>query len=238
LQVVLEATATPAAAPPTATATAVPTPEPTPTPPPRVISIGPGEVVRGNQTRQEMALTFDCGASGVPTPAILDALRDEGVRSTFFLTGDWASKYPDLTRLIASEHELANHSWSHPDFRNLNAAQIVSEMERTEAYIFNLTGISTKPLWRAPFGSRDGFILNTVRQAGYPYHIFWSADSGDWLEITPAKVRENVTKAARNGAVIVQHCGSTQTAAILPAIIRDLKAMGFALVPVSQLISD
>jgi peptidoglycan/xylan/chitin deacetylase (PgdA/CDA1 family) len=194
--------------------------------------------VRGNQERAEMALTFDCGASGVPTPAILDALRAEGVRSTFFLTGDWASKYPDLTRLIAFEHEVANHSWTHRDFRTLSAAQIVSEMERTEAFIFELTGVTTKPLWRAPFGSRDAFIMNTVWQAGWPYHVFWSADSGDWLEIPPAKVRENVARAARNGAVIVQHCGSTQTAAILPEIIRDLKAMGFRLVPVTDLISD
>jgi peptidoglycan/xylan/chitin deacetylase (PgdA/CDA1 family) len=185
-----------------------------------------------------MALTFDCGASGLPTPAILDALRAEGVRSTFFLTGDWVSKYPELTRQIAAEHEVGNHSWSHRDFRTLTAAQIVGEMERTHQVIEQLTGVSSKPLWRAPFGSRDGFILTTVRNAGWPYHIFWTADSGDWLEITPAKVRENVSRAARNGAVIVQHCGSIQTAAILPEIIRDLKAMGFRLVPVSDLISD
>jgi peptidoglycan/xylan/chitin deacetylase (PgdA/CDA1 family) len=219
------------------TATSTPVPEPTATPAPR-IAVPAGEIVRGNSERAEMALTFDCGASGVPTPAILDALRAAGVRSTFFITGEWATKYPDLTRLIGAEHEVANHSWSHPDFARLAPAQILREMERAEETLSALTGRSTKPLWRAPFGSRDNVILRTLRDAGWPYHIFWTADSGDWLEISPAMVRANVSKAARNGAIIVEHCGSTQTAAVLPQIISDLKEKGFKLVTVTELLRE
>lgn len=235
-------TATMGNAPP-ATATPLlpsPTPEPTatPTPGPGTITRPAGEVVFGNRERPELALTFDCGASGVPTPAILDALEAHDLRVTFFLTGQWVATYPELTRRIAARHEIANHSYSHPDFRELSDAQIVSEMERAEEIIQRVAGVQTRPLWRAPFGSRDARIMRVVSALGWTHHIFWSADSGDWRDISPQEVRANVVRAAQNGAVIVQHCGSTQTAAVLGDIIADLRARGFAIVTVSRLLSD
>ncbi len=230
-----EPSATASPLPPAATATVLPSP--TATPLPRV-SRAPGEVVTGNASRQEMALTFDCGASGVPTPAILKALRDGGVRSTFFITGQWATAYPDLTRQIAAEHEVANHSWSHPDFATLGDAQIQNEMLRGEEALNRIAGVSTRPLWRAPFGSRNGRILKLIQDMGWGYEIFWSQDSGDWTEISAAEVRANVNKGAKNGAIIVEHCGSTQTAAVLPEIIRDLQGRGFRLVTVTELLRD
>jgi peptidoglycan/xylan/chitin deacetylase (PgdA/CDA1 family) len=228
-----EPTATPV--PPTPTPT--PPPTPVPSPPPRVTRPA-GEITRGNTERAEIALTFDCGASGVPTPPILDALRAAGVRVTFFITGRWAELYPDLTRLIASEHEIANHSHTHPDFATMTDAQIQGEMLRAEQTLNRIAGVDTKPLWRAPFGSRNDRILRLTAEMGWPYEILWSADSGDWLEITPQEVRNRVNRAASNGAIIVQHCGSTQTSAILPEILQDLHAKGFRIVTVTQVLRD
>jgi peptidoglycan/xylan/chitin deacetylase (PgdA/CDA1 family) len=236
------APATPTSVAATATPVSTPTPEPTPAPTPTAgpgtITWPAGEVARGNTQRPELALTFDCGASGIPTPAILDALDAHGVRLTFFLTGQWVANYPDLTRRIAAKHELANHTYTHPDFRDLTDAQIGSEMERAEDIIFRTTGVNTRPLWRAPFGSRDQRILRAVSALGWTHHIYWSADSGDWRDISPQDVRANVNRAAQNGAIIVQHCGSTQTAEVVGDIISDLKARGFEVVTVSRLLSD
>jgi peptidoglycan/xylan/chitin deacetylase (PgdA/CDA1 family) len=226
--------------------TAMPTPVPTATrAPPSVtptpgsrITRPPGEIEIGNRERKEMSLTFDCGASGEPLPRILTALREAGVHTTFFITGQWATVYPELTRQVAREHEIANHSYSHPDFRELSDARILDEMRRGEETLGAIAGVTTKPLWRAPFGSRDQRIMQTVRNEGWLYHVYWTADSGDWRDITPAQVRANVTNAARNGAIIVQHCGSPQTAEVLPSIIDDLKALGFRLVSVSELLRD
>jgi peptidoglycan/xylan/chitin deacetylase (PgdA/CDA1 family) len=192
----------------------------------------------GNTTRREVSLTFDCGASGVPTPAILDALRAENVRTTFFLTGQWVTAYPELTRRIAAEHEVANHSWSHPDFSTLSDAQIQSEMQRAEEAINRITGVATKPLWRAPFGTRDARIMRALGAVGWTVHVYWTADSGDWREITPQQVRANINAAARNGAILIQHCGSTQSAAVTRDVIQDLKAKGFRIVTVSELLRD
>jgi peptidoglycan/xylan/chitin deacetylase (PgdA/CDA1 family) len=198
----------------------------------------PGEITIGNQTRRELSLTFDCGASGVPLPKILAALRSAGVRTTFFITGQWATVYPELTREVAREHEIASHSFSHPDFRELSDARILDEMRRADETLGRIADVTTKPYWRAPFGSRDRRILSAVQSEGWLYHIFWTADSGDWTDVTPAQVRTNVVNAARNGAIIVHHCGSPQTAEVLPAIIEDLKGRGYRLVAVSELLRD
>jgi peptidoglycan/xylan/chitin deacetylase (PgdA/CDA1 family) len=65
-----------------------------------------------------VAITFDAGAGAAPTGSMLDALRAADVRSTFFLTGRWCEENPALVkRIYAAGHELANHSWNHPDFR-------------------------------------------------------------------------------------------------------------------------
>ncbi len=224
-------------APPAAAPTETPAPEPTATPRARIAAPS-GEVVWGNRERPELALTFDCGASGSPTPAILDALSAAGARVTFFITGRWATTYPELTRRIAAEHEIANHSWSHPDFRDLSTAQLLAEMQQADAALQAIAGVQTKPLWRAPFGSRDRRILGAVAEAGWPYHVFWSADSGDWRDISPAQVRQNVNRAAANGAIVVQHCGSTQTAAVLAEALGDLRARGFRIVTVTELLRD
>lgn len=202
------------------------------------MTLPPQEIVRGNRERPEMALTFDCGASAVPTPAILEALRREQVGATFFLTGQWVQQNPALAAQIAAEHEIANHSFSHPDFSRLTNAQILAEMEKAEATILEVTGHSTRPLWRAPFGSRNARILGVVADAGWPYHIYWSADSGDWRDITPQEVRANINAAASNGAIIVQHCGSVQTAAVISDVLRDLKSRGFKLTTVSDLLRE
>jgi peptidoglycan/xylan/chitin deacetylase (PgdA/CDA1 family) len=225
-------------APVAATPTVAPSPAVAPTQTPAPLSLPAGEVARARTGRAEMALTFDCGASGAPTPAILSALRDAHVRVTFFITGQWATTNPDLTRQIAADHEIANHSWSHRDFSQLSDQEIRTEMERTESAIGYIAGVSTKPFWRAPFGSRDARILSAVREGGWPYHIYWSADSGDWQDIPPSQVRTNVTRAAGNGAIVVQHCGSVQTATVLPDILRDLANLGLRVVTLSELLRD
>ena len=234
--------------PPLPTATV--SPEPTQTVEQKLQNLPAGEYSRGNLERKEIALTFDCGASGVPTPAILEALRTEGIRATFFVTGQWAKTYPDLTRQIAAEHEIANHSLSHPDFRELTDNQIIEEMNKAEQIIAEITGKSTKPFWRPPFGARDERINRVVAEAGWPYSVMWTVvrtsqgyvtgDSGDWTNITPQEVTANIIRASElgNGVIVVDHCGSTQTASSLAQTIQILKNRDFTISTVSEILKD
>ncbi len=220
-------------APSTTATAAVPPTSSTPT---STRPVPPQELVRGNPDRPVVALTFDCGASSAPTPTILEVLRAARIRATFFLTGKWVAENPDLAKEIATEHEIANHSYSHTDFARLSEAQIIDEMERTETVITQVTGRGTRPLWRAPYGSRDQRILKIVADAGWTVHVFWTADALDWQDITPERVKANINAKIGNGAIVLQHCGSPQTAAVLADVIRDISSRGLGFATISEML--
>jgi peptidoglycan/xylan/chitin deacetylase (PgdA/CDA1 family) len=118
----------------------------------------------------------------------------------------------------------------------MSDAQIVDEMGRTEAIITEVTGRGTKPFWRAPYGSRNEHILALVAGAGWPTHIFWTVDALDWQEISPDEVRTRVVDGAGNGGIVLQHCGSPQTAEVLDQEITELQAKGLTITTVSDVI--
>lgn len=218
---------------PSTTVTAVPPTSSTPT---STRPVPPQELARGNPDRPVVALTFDCGASSAPTPTILEVLRAAKIRATFFLTGKWVAENPDLAKEIAAEHDIANHSYSHTDFARLSDAQIIDEMERTETVITQVTGRGTRPLWRAPYGSRDQRILKIVADAGWTVHVFWTADALDWQDISPERVKVNISAKVGNGAIVLQHCGSPQTAAVLADVIRDISSRGLGFATISEML--
>jgi len=198
----------------------------------------PGEVAYVRESGRMIALTFDAGASGEPTKSILSTLRSQGIRVTFFLTGKWAEKYPALVKSISDDgHEIANHTYSHPDLRKLGADSITEQLDRTDQIIFKLTGQHTAPLFSPPFGSRDARVLSTAAKAGYS-GIYWSLDSWDSVKqgITSREIADRVLERAQAGDIVLLHCGSAATAEALPEIVRELRAQGLQIVTVSELI--
>jgi peptidoglycan/xylan/chitin deacetylase (PgdA/CDA1 family) len=237
---------TPTGAPPTPTASA-PTPTsarspthapPTPTPAGRS-AVVPPEIARGNTARRQIALTFDAGASAAPLPKILATLRQSGIRSTFFLTGAWASANPlGVEAIVADGHELGNHSFDHPDCTTLGEDGIIEQLRMTEETVQKIAGRTTKPFFRPPFGARDRRVLAAAWSAGYR-SVYWTIDSGDWREnATVDGVIDTVLTKAVNGAIVVMHVGSSQTADGLARLISGLKAQGFEIVPLSAVFSN
>ena len=206
--------------------------------PPRRLVVGErGELIRGDPSLPLIALTFDAGADVGATPQLLDALRDRGVRATFFIAGAYADRYPGMIARMADEgHELANHSYSHPDFRNLSEAQMRTEIRRGTASIETAAGTRIAPLWRPPFGSRNSQILRLVEEEGFR-SIYWTFDSGDWIEgATTAGITNTVLTRAVPGAVVVHHVAPVATARAVPTIVDELRRRGYELVTVGELI--
>jgi peptidoglycan-N-acetylglucosamine deacetylase len=154
------------------------------------------------------------------------------------VTGAWADQNPDLVKQIAYEHEIANHTYSHSDLTPMSDEQVRAEMERAESAILAAGGRPTKPLWRAPYGSRAPRLLQLVADAGWPYHIFWTADALDWQPISVEQVRANMDRGAVNGGIILAHCGSPQTAEILSQVIADFRAKGLTLTTVTEVLRE
>lgn len=192
---------------------------------------------------KRIALTFDAGASGETMPGVLATLRERHLHITMFITGKFAEQYPDsIKQAVADGHEIANHTYSHLDSRGLTDAQLIDELAHTEQIIHDLTGASTKPYWRAPYGARNNHVLNIAASQGYR-SIYWTLDSLDSVgqPKTPDFIFNRVTNPPKgvdlDGAIILQHFGSAASAEALPRILDRLQEMGYQVVTISDLIS-
>jgi len=217
--------------------------------PQRHVPLGPytrisgrfGEIGRGNPDSRKIALTFDAGADSAPASEILDTLAKYKVHATFFLTGKWVERNPELTRRIAAEgHEIGNHTYSHRRLTELSPEEIADEVEKTDQLVVKLTGRSTKPLLRVPMGSRDDQVLQTLKDLGYR-SVYWDIDSWDAVSrkhMRSAGIEERVLGMMRNGSIVLMHCGSRPTADALDSMLGKLIAQGYQQVKVSEILGN
>ncbi|MDH7601453.1 MAG: polysaccharide deacetylase family protein [Armatimonadota bacterium] len=199
-----------------------------------------GRELAQSRSSNLIALTFDAGASSAPTASLLDTLRSAGLHVTFFLTGKWCERNETLVRRIANEgHEIANHTYSHPDLRKLSSEAIREELTKTDEIVTRITGQHCAPYFRPPYGSRDRRVIEAARQAGFTC-VYWSVDSWDAFKrgITPDEIKTRVLSKAKAGDIVLMHCGSPATAEALPEIIQELESRGLRIVPVSELLSS
>lgn len=210
------------------------------TPPPVVASRPPREPAYYNSvhtSRPILALTFDDGPHPQLTPKLLDILRQQGVRATFYVVGKNVEMYPDIARRIVAEgHEIANHSWSHPVLTKVSAAKMNQEIESTCAVIERVTGRRPTTM-RPPYGA----VNDRVRQAILQDHkldvILWSVDPLDWKRPGASVVTQRMVQGAKPGAILLAHDIHPGTIEAMPQTIAQLKAKGYGFATVSQLIA-
>ena len=200
-------------------------------------------VTNGDRSRPLVALTFDmCQTPANPSEfdqGIFDALVGAEAPATFFLGGDWMRTHVTQTRLLAEEplFELGNHSWSHPDMRELDEARMTRELLRTQDLMFQITGRQTL-LWRFPAGLYNDLALSVVAFQGL-YSIQWDVVTADPVPDNSAEnILRLVQERVQNGSIIVMHGNGRgwHTAEALPGMIEYLRQEGYCLVTVSQLI--
>ena len=197
-------------------------------------------ISRGNTTEKVVALTFDDGSDGTNINTILQTLSNHNVTATFFLTGSGANNHPQAIRNISNQgHQLGNHSYSHPYFTQISAAETVSQLQRAEDTIRQITGRSTKPIFRPPYGDYNSTVLQRVGDAGYPYSIMWTIDTIDWTGNSSSDIVARVMNRIVPGAIVLMHTGSgaSGTPAALPTMITRLKSAGYRFVTINQLLN-
>ena len=196
------------------------------------------EIVHGDPSTGIVALTFDAGDGvNAAVPRVLDTLRERGLHVTFFLTGRWVEQYPDLAEQIAADgHEIANHSYSHPDLVPLDDAQIAWQLEYTDQLIADLLGIHTQPFFRPPFGSRNGRVLAVAAASGFR-SVYWTLDSGDWrARVSAGQVADRILRYAQPGDIVVEHVASEATAEALPTVLDAFDERGWRVGTVSDVL--
>lgn len=197
----------------------------------------PPRAISRSDDPARVALTFDGGASSVPTPAILKALRDAGVHATIFLTGDFVEKNQDLVVQMARDgHEFGNHSSTHPDMTTVSSHAMIDELNGLETKVVALTGKSTRPWFRPPFGAYNDRVLQVAADQGY-YSVLWTQDSADWRnDIDAATVEARILRYATPGSILIEHLGSPQSAQVLPEVLRVLKDRGVTFGTLSEVL--
>lgn len=193
-----------------------------------------------------MALTFDMGGRLVPALAIVDWLIAHDIPATIFPTGAAASTATGravLTRIAAHPAQLSigNHSWSHPDFRTLDAAAIEDQLDRTEALLADVAGRSTRPFFRPPYGGQDLRVRTAVGAAGWGFTVTWDVDTIDWKPIndggpTAAQMVAKVVSNAGYGSIVLMHLGGYETLDALPEMLDGLAAAGLRPVTLATLL--
>lgn len=138
-------------------------------------------IQKGNTTERIVALTFDDGSDGTNFNKITDSLAKHNIKATFFLTGQGAEDHPSAVKRMAGQgHDIGNHSYNHPHFPQISTSAMQNQLSRTETIVKNITGRSTKPFFRAPYGETNAAVLNAVGNAGYTYTFHWTIDTLDW----------------------------------------------------------
>ena len=199
---------------------------------------------------KKIAISFDDGPDPRWTPKILDILKEKKAPGIFFVVGDEANKRPDiLKREYAEGHEIGNHTFWHPKFDEISHTQIRWELNLTQRLIESTLGVKSI-LFRPPYGidhqpeyAEEVVQLPLAQEMGYLI-VGQRIDPDDWSlrdgKPIPAKeIVDSVLRQADNGNIILLHDGGgdrTQTLAALPQIIDALRAKGYQLVSVSDLI--
>jgi peptidoglycan/xylan/chitin deacetylase (PgdA/CDA1 family) len=230
---------------------ATPSPETVnrPEPPPEP---GEGEylvVDRGTSGRMEVALTFDAGADRGYAEEILDILEEAGVKASFGITGHWADENPELVqRMVADGHMIFNHTYSHRSWTGFSTAgfdegvlttdERTQELSDTEIAVDNATGgYELKPYYRPPYGDYDEGVLADLKSDGYYVVVMWTCDSFGWNGASVDEIIDRCGTQASPGDIILMHVGADSLdSEALPGLIETLKAQGYDLVTVEELL--
>jgi peptidoglycan-N-acetylglucosamine deacetylase len=183
-----------------------------------------------------IAVTFDDGPSATLTPKLLDLLAAHHIKATFFVIGENVAEHPEIVARAAQEgHEIANHSWSHPNLAKLSDESVRRQLWRTDDVIKKATG--TRPaLLRPPYGSITEREKRWIHdEFGYRI-ILWDVDPYDWKRPGPAVVRNRILKETQPGSIVLSHDIHPGTIEAMPSTLDALEAKGFKFVTVSELI--
>lgn len=192
------------------------------------------KLIKGDPTSKEIALTFDDGPHQHWTKQLLNLLRANHVRATFFVVGKMAERYPNLIRQeLADGHQLANHTYHHVNLTNIPANEVASEYRMCDEAIHRITGRHMS-YCRPPGGQYDHDVIQTTERLGLTT-VLWTEDPGDYAKPGDGVIQRRLMHCGHNGAIILLHDGIQQTLDVLPGMIKALRQKGYQFVTIDKM---
>ena len=187
------------------------------------------------RSQKVCAISFDAAWGNEDTQTLIDILARYGVKTTFFVVGDWAEKYPESVKALHDAgHEVMSHSNHHDHYNSLSTQQIIDDVTASNERISAVTGV-TPTLIRCPYGEYDDHVIAAIRSMGME-PIQWDVDSLDWKGISAAEITKRVTGKVTNGSIVLFHNAGEHTPEALPDILNYLLGEGYEIVPISKLL--
>ena len=205
---------------------------------PDTLALAPEVVIRtGDVTGNRLAITCNVDWGEEVIPEMLEILYTNDVRITFYVTGKWAEKNPDMLRkMYIHGHEIQNHGYSHKLCSQVAESEVRSEIKKTEDAIFKTLGIKTD-IFAPPSGDFDERTIRICSEMGYRMSL-WTADTIDWKEGSTADVIYNrIIGKELKGAIILMH-PKEETVKALPELLEAFKEKNLEPVTVSELMAE
>jgi len=192
-----------------------------------------------------VALTFDDGPSPKWTPEILDVLKAEQVKATFFMLGEHVEQYPEVARRVAAEgHEIGNHTYDHHTLIYYKTPELEKELRDAEAAIYKATGVTTK-YFRPPKAWLTESEKKDIKRMGYEI-ILWSLNSKDWVTFDDRFIVKFILHYVQPGDILLFHDSGgvfkpeggnrKETVKAVSRLIGKLRERGYRFVTISELL--
>ncbi|MFC0334174.1 polysaccharide deacetylase family protein [Paenibacillus sepulcri] len=209
---------------------------------PAVIQPSPKKIFYdGPSEGKKVALTFDDGPDSIATPKILDILKKNNIKATFFIIGTQAKAHPDMVRRIEKEgHAIGNHSWSHPHFDKIPTEEALKQIDDAQEELKSIVGYYPS-IVRPPYGALSKEEEKAIHGKGMDI-IDWSVDTTDWSGAPTDEIMTLIHKELYPGGIILQHCSGgkdhlSNTIEALKQLIPDLTNQGYTFVTVPELLN-
>ena len=184
---------------------------------------------------KKIAFTMNCAWNADDIDSILETLKNNNVKITFFVVGEWVDKYPEAVEKIAKEgHEIGSHSNTHPHVNELSSEKNLEEIKTSVNKIEKIINQKVT-LYRTPYGEYNDIVIETAKNNGY-FPIQWNIDTLDYEGLNCEQMWNRIKSKLSNGAIILSHNGTEHTADSLDTLIKNIKNQGYNFVKVSDLI--
>lgn len=197
--------------------------------------LGPQPIYKGNPQKPMVSLMINVAWGDEFLPGMLETLRKESVKATFFFDGTWLSKNIATARTIGEQgHELSNHAYTHPNMSKLGRARTIQEISRTQALLKQKLNVDNG-LFAPPSGDFNEQTVAVAHEMKLKT-VLWTIDTVDWKNPGADWIVQRISARLEPGAMILMHPTRSSSAA-LERIIKEVKKRGLVLGTVSELLS-
>jgi peptidoglycan/xylan/chitin deacetylase (PgdA/CDA1 family) len=196
---------------------------------------GPAQIWRGSTTGKRIALTFDDGPNPRHTPGLLDVLDRLKAPATFFVVGKQAIEHQGMVRrMVASGHEVENHTWNHVNLARKSEDEALRELAATKRLIARLTGSPTR-FYRPPGGNTSAGAQRAARALDLRAAM-WTFASGKSEGLPVDDMVPRFVRAAKPGAIYLIHNGTDKMETLVALLIKALRSRGYQFVRLDDLL--